>query len=401
MKKTEKVSYGNFNEKIYSVKNFPTFQFGETNRIEYENPAKLTSYFESHPAYFSDYMAFQHLELWLSGLTLKNNQFRYSDSKIPLVFSCRMGGNYQKLIGPINLYLGNIAYHISDFKTQEEIASSEILINKKNAKGLLPYIFKSEKENNFGYQKNLSLSMANNFLDKNLFEVKIIDPNKKLSGRLLFQTSSEERYAEVYNSGDEKFPIKEIMTKKWAKLIGDRSLLKYGKQSVDFSRLESNCFIDESRGFPIKKKNWDWTIFKSYPNQKENVWLIMRKKCKRAGYPIVEEEIATLSVNGKIHRLKGEVLFNYDVTNLKNPWLISFADGRENIIGETNEIAPLIEKSFLHKKIGPIKVDLDLQRIIAETKIKIRLNNKQIEVKGIGSFESNKGMERGTRYFKE
>ncbi len=399
MNEIKTVSRGNFDEKIYSLNNFPALQSGEINRIEYKSPGVLNSYFKSHPAYFSDFMAFQHLELWLHGLSLKRKKFVFDDSQIPFVFSCRIAGNYQKLIGPIKFYLGNIAYHLSDFKTKEEISSSETLINNKNS---LPRIFESEKESNWGYQKNLYLSMTDNFLEKNLFEIKIADKNKELSGRLLFETKYfENGYAEIFNSGDRKFPIREIMTKRWIKLIENESFLKYGKQSINFSKLKSTCFIDEANGFPFGKNNWDWIIFKSHSNQKKEIKLIMGKKCKRAGYPIMKKEIATLFVNGKIHRLKGNVSFNYDINNLRNPWTISFSDGKNSIKGLTNQIAPLIEKSFMHEKKGPIKIDLDLQRIIAETEIEIILNNKKINVKGIGSFESNKGIERGARYFKD
>lgn len=394
-----KVSRGNFDEKIYSVNNLPAQQPREINRAEYEHPDKLTPYFKSHPAYFSDFMAFQHLELWMHGLKLNKDNFVFDDSEIPLVFSCRIAGNYQKFIGPINFYLGNIAYHLSDFKTKEEVSSSEILINNRD---LLPRIFNNE--NNWGFQKRLFLSMQDNFLEKNLFEIKIEDDDKGLSGRLLFKTSPDKNfengYAETLNSGDKRVPLREIMTKRWVELIERESVLKYKGQTIDFSKLETTCFIDESSGFPLKKKTWDWMIFNSN-SESEDIRLIMGKKCKRAGYPVSEKEVATLFVDGKIYRLKGDISFNYDVNNLKSPWKVSFYDKKNSIEVRTGYIAPLVEESSVREKKGPIEVTLDLQRIIADTNVSIILDSREINVNGIGSFESNKGITRGTRYFKD
>lgn len=139
---TEKKSRGNFDEEVYSFEEVilgkNTSKPGEISRIEYENPSSLNHYFRSHPAFFSDFVAFQHIELWLPGLTLKDKTFSLSKSKIPLVLTCRVAGNRQNLIGPLNFYLGNIKYNIFDFQTKEEISSSETLINNKQG---LPILF--------------------------------------------------------------------------------------------------------------------------------------------------------------------------------------------------------------------------------------------------------------------
>ena len=153
--------------------------------IDYASPGLLNSYFKSHPAYFSDFIAFQHIELWLPGLTFKEEKFSSDESKIPLVLTCRVADNNQNLIGPINFYFGSINYSISDFKTKENISSSETLINNKQK---LPRIFESEGNSNWGYQNGLFISMQDNFLGRDLFEVKIEDETKGLSGRLLFKT---------------------------------------------------------------------------------------------------------------------------------------------------------------------------------------------------------------------
>lgn len=400
----KRVSRGNFNEEIYSINNFPALKPGELNRADYERPVVLTPYFKSHPAYFSDFMAFQHLELWLQGLSLKNDKFVPDDSKIPLVFSCRIAGNYQKLIGPIHFYLGNITYHISDFKTGEEVSSNETLINYKKGGSLLPSIFEPKEGKNWGSKKNFCLSMEDYSQSENFFEVRILDAEKDLEGRLFFQTKKtnfEGGYAEILNSGDNKFPIREIMTKRWVEFEKDKSFLLYKGQSINFSKLKTTCFIDESSGFPYSKKSWDWMIFKSDSSSKEDIRLIMGKRCKRAGHPILERNIATLFVNGEIYRLRGGVLFFYDINNLENPWRVTFSDEKNSIKVTTKQIAPLVEKSFIHEKMGPINVGLDLQRIIADTEVNIDLKGRKINVNGIGSFESNKGIERGTRYFKD
>ena len=377
----------------------------DKSQIEYATPGWLNSYFKSHPAYFSDFIAFQHIELWLPGLTLKDKKFSSDKSKIPLVLTCRVAGNHQNLIGPLNFYLGSISYSISDFKTKEDISSNETLINNKQK---LPRIFESEKNANWGYQNGLFVSMQDNFLDKDLFEVKIEDENKGLSGRLLFKTKFsdfENGYAELLNSGESEFPLREFTSKRWIELIKDESFLKYERESIDISQIKPSCYIDESMGFASKKKNWDWMIFKSdsdYYNK--DVRLVIGKKCKRAGHNYPSEETATLFLDGEIYQLEGQIMFDYNPENLTERWKILFSNFKKNGHGievVTNQIAPLVEKSFMNEKKGSVKVSLDLQRIIADTSVNIILGDKKITSKGIGSFESNKGMERGTRYFKD
>ncbi|VVB82853.1 Uncharacterised protein [uncultured archaeon] len=399
----ENKSRGNFDEEIYSLDNLPLLEKGELSRVEYKTPSSLRPYFESHPAYSSDFVAFQHIELWLPRLTLKDQTFSLNGSKTPLVLTCRVASNRQKM-GPLKFNLGNIKYGIFDFQTGERISSSETLINNKQK---LPHLFESEKRANWGYKNGLFISMQDNFLGKNLLEVKIEDEDKKLFGRLLFQTrlpNFENGYARILNSGEAR-PLREFTTKRLIELIKEESFLQFDKEPISFRGIEPSGYVDESMGFSLAKKNWDWMIFKSdsdyFPN---DVKLIIGKKCKRAGYDYPSEEIATLFLNGRIYRLKGKTLFDYDLEDLTKPWKIYFSDFKENGCGievATNQVAPFVEESFMNERKGSVKVTLDLQRIIADTSVNIHFNGEEIESRGIGSFESNKGMERGTKYFKD
>jgi len=400
---TENKSRGNFDEEIYSISNLPSLENGEVSRAEYETPSLLRPYFESHPAYFSDFVAFQHVELWLPGLTLKDQTFSLSGSKTPLVLTCRIAGNHQKM-GPLNFYLGNVKYSIFDFQTREEISSSETLINNKQK---LPRLFESERSANWGYKNGLFISMQDNFLGKNLLEVKIEDEHKKLSGRLLFKTklpNFENSYAKILNSGESR-PLREFTTKRWIELIKEESFLELEKGQVNLRGVEPSGYVDESMGFSPAKKNWDWMIFKSDSDYfPDDVRIIIGKKCNRAGYMEAEKGIVTLFLSRGIYRLKGTTLFNYDPEDLTKPWKIYFSDFRKNGCGievTTNQVAPFVERSFMNERKGSVKVTLDLQRIIADASVNIYLNGEEIKAWGIGSFESNKGMERGTKYFKD
>ncbi len=360
-------------------------------QIDYENPKNLSTYFESHPAYSSDFMAFQHMELWLKGLSLKEGLFVPTNSRIPLVISCRIAGNRQKL-GPVPFYLGNITYNISDFNTLERISSGQTFVNK-----WLPVLFKSWTRQNYGFQKKLSLSMEDSTPYENLFEVSFSDFKRGVYGHL--ELKSELGYAEVLTSGGEEF-IREFRSKRLFELYKERSFFGYNGQAIDFSDLDSFAFVDEAVGFSHRKKNWDWMIFKS-EDLADDVRLILRKKCKRAGYG-KENEVATFFMNGKIYRINGEVDFDYDVDDLTKPWKAYISDGKDNQVEiKTDFIAPFVEKSSINRKIGSIKVSLDLQRVIAETSVTGIINGERINVRGISSLESNKGIERGTKYFKD
>jgi len=396
-------SRGNFDEEIYSLENLPLLKNGELSRAEYETPSSLKPYFESHPAFSSDFVAFQHIELWLPGLTLKDKTFSLSGSKTPLVLTCRVAGNRQKM-GPLKFYLGNIKYSIFDFQTREEISSSETLINNKQK---LPRLFESERSTNWGYKNGLFISMQDNFLGKDLLEVKIEDEHKKLSGRLLFKTklpNFENGYAKILNSGENR-PLREFTTKRWLELIREESFLEYEQKIINPFGIDSSSYVDESVGFSPAKKNWDWMIFKSDSDYfPDDVRLIIGKRCNRAGYDYPSEEIATLFLNGRVYRLNGTTIFNYDMEDLTKPWKIYFSDFKDNGCGievTTNQVAPFVEKSFMNERKGSVKVTLDLQRIIADASVNIYLNSEEIKSRGIGSFESNKGMERGTKYFKD
>ncbi len=394
----EKFSRGNFPEEIYSWKEISKSQMGKINRIEYENPGVLTPYFKSHPAYFSDFVAFQHMELWLDGLSLKDGIFSFTESRIPLIISCRLAGNRQKL-GPIPFYLGNITYNISDFNTSERISSEETVIKPFMTKGLLKLF--ADEGINYGNQNSLSISMQNSDKGKS-FEVRIADDEKKVYGRLLFKARNnyENGYAESLNSGEEK-ALREFTSKRWFEFNREESFLGYDGNAIDFSKIDATSFIDEANGFSPKRKNWDWMIFSnnSFGN---DIRLILGKKCRRAGFDQEEYGLASFFIDGKLYRIKGRVNFNYDVNDLSKPLEVYIDGGKGNQAEiKTISVAPFVEKSTLDKKISSVKVNLDLQRVIARTMIKGEINGREISTMGIASFESNKGMERGTKYFND